>query len=650
MKKRWVALLLVTALVCESNTIYAKESKTVREVSGSIPVESEFDITEEAVNASKIEGTEVYWSISDGVLTIATSGDSAALPDYADGYDVPWVKNRSEVRKIVVQSGITGIGDYAFSNMRYLEEVEIQSKTLTTIGAHAFEGCDVMRKINLPDSVNDMGVYAFAKCTNLKEISQAGFVTPKNLKEIPEYAFAECEEIENVTISQNVEKISMCAFYSCGGLKEVEFAGNKLACIEEYAFADSGLTAITLPKSVSEIYAYAFSGCHSLKKVGFLTSGNDSLQIENDVFDNCGIVAFYTFGTGAAYDYVSTYYPDKHVAYISFSNESNFDVSIIGDTTYTGAQIQPKVKIKYRLNNNLVLVEGEDYTLSYDNNVDAGKQAVITIKGKNGYQGSMKVNFTIAPANLKEQAEVNNIPAQSYTGKAITPTVKVKVNGVALKKNVDYRVTYSNNVKVGDNASVTIEGIGNYTGSVVKKFAIKSDISDNNSDNKNDNVSSVAKATVTVKKQSYTGKALKPKVTVVVDKKTLKAGTDYKVTYANNKKIGKKAKVTITGIGNYKGSITKYFTIVPPKAKVKVRGNKLIISNYVSGADVYLTYKVSGKSKTTTLLWKAKKYKAKKCVDLTQLKKKYKGKKLTIKVYMKVNSLEGTASGNVSVK
>ncbi len=640
MKKKWIIILLATIMLCENSTVYALEHS---EITNSVPVEYEADITEVRVHTTTIDGTDIYWSISGDMLTLATSGESAMIPDFPDGNHVPWVRDKSNIRKIVIQTGITSIGNYAFSSMDKLEEVEIQSKTLSKIGAHAFQNCELLKKINLPDTVNDMGIYAFAECKRLKETSSKGFIIPENLHSIPEYAFADCDEIENVTISKNVEKISMCAFYSCGSMKNVDFAGNKLACIEEYAFADSGLETITFPASVRDIYAYAFSGCHSLKKVGFLTSINDSLNVENDVFNNCGILTFYTLGLGPAYDYVSANYPENHQTYISFSNANNFEIKILGDTTYNGSQIKPKVKIQYLLNNGSVLVENEDYTLSYENNVKVGKKAVLIIKGKNGYQGNRRLSFTIQPANLQKQASVKSIPAQSYTGKQITPTVEVKVNGSVLKKDVDYKVRYNNNINVGNNASIIIDGIGNYTGRITKQFSINSDISENQAN-------SASKTKITIKPQSYTGKKLTPKVTVVIGKKTLREGTDYKVSYSNNKKIGKKAKVTINGIGNYKGKITKYFTIVPPKAKVKVNGNKLRISNYASGADVYLTFTVEGSNKKTTLLWQAKKYKAKKCVDLTQLKNKYKGKMLKIKVYMKVDSLEGAYSKSVTLK
>ncbi|GEM_PF-4669937 len=76
-----------------------------------------------------------------------------------------------------------------------------------------------------------------------------------------------------------------------------------------------------------------------------------------------------------------------------------------------------------------------------------------------------------------------------------------------------------------------------------------------------DSRKSVSKATITVGNPMYNGKARKPSVTVKIDSKTLKQGTDYTVSYSNNVNAGSKAVVKISGIGNYKGTVTKYFTI-----------------------------------------------------------------------------------------
>ena len=141
----------------------------------------------------------------------------------------------------------------------------------------------------------------------------------------------------------------------------------------------------------------------------------------------------------------------------------------------------------------------------------------------------------------------------AYDGKAKKPGVTVKLNGKTLKNGTDYTVSYSNNIKVGT-AKVTITGKGNYTGSVSKTYSIKNNFK---------------KATVSgISTKAFTGKNITQSITVKYNGKTLKNGTDYTVSYSNNKSIGT-ATVKITGKGSYTGTVTKTFKINPAKQEIQ---------------------------------------------------------------------------------
>ena len=141
----------------------------------------------------------------------------------------------------------------------------------------------------------------------------------------------------------------------------------------------------------------------------------------------------------------------------------------------------------------------------------------------------------------------------AYDGKAKKPGVTVKLNGKTLKNGTDYTVSYSNNTKVGT-AKVTITGKGNYTGSVSKTYSIKNNFK---------------KATISgISTKAFTGKNITQNITVKYNGKTLKNGTDYTVSYSNNKKIGT-ATVKIAGKGSYTGTITKTFKINPAKQEIQ---------------------------------------------------------------------------------
>ena len=159
----------------------------------------------------------------------------------------------------------------------------------------------------------------------------------------------------------------------------------------------------------------------------------------------------------------------------------------------------------------------------------------------------------LAKTSISKASVTLSTSTYAYDGKAKTPSVNVKVNGKTLKKDTDYTVSYSNNTKVGT-AKVTITGKGNYTGSVSKTYSIKNNFK---------------KATVSgISTKAFTGKNITQSITVKYNGKTLKNGTDYTVSYSNNKSIGT-ATVKITGKGSYTGTITKTFKINPAKQEIQ---------------------------------------------------------------------------------
>ena len=131
--------------------------------------------------------------------------------------------------------------------------------------------------------------------------------------------------------------------------------------------------------------------------------------------------------------------------------------------TYEGKAIEPAVNIEG-------LKENEDYTVSYENNVNAGTGKAV-IKGTGGYEGTVEKDFTITPASISD-ADVKAIDAQEYTGKAVEPEVTLTFGGKTLEKDKDYTVSYSNNTEAGT-AKAAVSGKGNFRGSRDVEFTIE---------------------------------------------------------------------------------------------------------------------------------------------------------------------------------
>lgn len=209
-----------------------------------------------------------------------------------------------------------------------------------------------------------------------------------------------------------------------------------------------------------------------------------------------------------------------------------------------------------------------------------------------------------------------------YTGELLEPAVSLSYEGRTLAEDNEYTVSYSNNQSIGE-ATVMITGVRRFGGTLTRTFKIVPIPMKN------------CKASLSQTSYTYTGKAKKPTVTVKYNGKTLVKNVDYTVAYKNNKAIGK-ATVTITGKGNYTGSITKTFKILPAKVtqKTPVAGTKKVTVKYVTvkGSCRYqIAYRIKGTStwkKVNTTLTTAK-----------TIKKLKSGKKYQIKVraYKKVD-------------
>lgn len=113
---------------------------------------------------------EQGWSLQDGTLIITSQG---AMQDYTSARETPWFSDRADIRKIVVQNGVTSIGDYAFYGCENVTSVTLPA-TVTQIGKLAFYGCGSLNTLTLPDSLTMVEDYAFAKASGLGTIAFKG--------------------------------------------------------------------------------------------------------------------------------------------------------------------------------------------------------------------------------------------------------------------------------------------------------------------------------------------------------------------------------------------------------------------------------------------------------------------------------------------
>lgn len=222
------------------------------------------------------------------------------------------------------------------------------------------------------------------------------------------------------------------------------------------------------------------------------------------------------------------------------------DVTVDGEDqqTYSGKAITPELTLT---DENRTLVENTDYTLRYQDNTEAGV-AIAEITGTGNYTGRKVFYFDINKCDIKQQAVVELEELTAYTGNPITPSVKLTVKGSVLEKDRDYTISYHNNVNIGIGV-IDIKGVGCCDGRIVCWFDItERDLGE-------------AGYCTSIKYQSYTGEERNPEPVVIYNGKTLVKDVDYTVGYSNNTDVGE-AKIVITGIGNFSGTLTTEFEII----------------------------------------------------------------------------------------
>lgn len=335
--------------------------------------------------------------------------------------------------------------------------------------------------------------------------------------------------------------------------------------------------------------------------------------------DKDGVVTFHSTGKAVLTAKVGT--KSSSVTLNVQTVMENCQYSTIANQTYSPSKksYTPSVTVKH---DGVTLKNGTDYTLTYKNNTKVGTAQII-VTGKGNYAGTKTLSFKIVARNIASNISVNGVSNKTYTGSSITQSPKVYNNGVLLKSGTDYTLSYKNNTKVGK-ATMVIKGKGNYTGTYNKTFNItQRTISSSN--------------IVLAKSQyDYTGKAIKPSVTIKIGNNKI-SSSDYTVSYSNNVKVGT-ATVKVTGKGNLRGTATKTFKIMqqyPSKITISKTSYNLGV-----GETCKFTASISNAQyvKNTTLYWSS---------SNTKVATVDKNGKVTAKsrgtAYIKVRSANGKA-------
>lgn len=490
--------------------------------------------------------------------------------------------------RYLVDCGYTGNAPrhYELSKMDYDYSYEILNDG--TLRLYQYEGTDT--NIVVPDTIDGrkvtvLGNSTFQYCTQASDIESV--TLPDSLTTIEKNAFYNCEKLKSVTIPPNVSSIGLAAFVE--GLSESSLTEIKVDPENPYfsekdgvVFSKDGTKLIVFPSGRSGDYQipdgtvsvgdYAFYYCVNVSSI---TVPGSVRSLGEGAFGNCSSLTKAVLNEGL-----------EEIGEYAFQSSSGIRDIIIP------ASVKSVGKNGLRLSSECRIRVLSTDTVWAD---DAFRDSAL-IAGKK--DSTLQKYAEDRGYTFVELSADNRIPLQNewfeqitsdyeYNGKSHEPEIESSESAPELEQGSDYEVTYENNINAGT-ATVKITGKDIFCGTVERSFKITPD-------ENGMYVCYFAENNETYLETTFKGKKVEPEV--VID--GLVQGKDYTVTYVNNEKPGE-ARAELTGIGNYKGSETLYFTIygklpaVDPIADQTYTGKELtpaiVIPGLKAGEDYYMYY------------------------------------------------------------
>ena len=557
------------------------------------------------------------------------------------------------VKKVIINSGITAIGNYAFYDFSALTTVVIPDtvteigynafgyckslkavsmpKNLTDIGAGAFSGCKVLNNIVLPDSVRTVSSSSFYDTSfynnksnrkngllfsgkvllDADESTVSGNVTiPSGIKVLAEGCFQDCSKLTGIVMPDGITVIPIGTFSGCTKLKSVQFP-KTLVEIRDSAFSDcSSLSNISIPSTVKTIgheilFETAYYNNSKNWKNGLLYCGKSLVAADSDkvsgtctilsgttalakrCFDSCkmtsvvipdSVTVIPAFAFIYCHSLQSVRLPSRLTLIDSYAFEECSrlktvsipdSVKVIRDSAFDACESLQSVKLSSKLTtvNSCAFYDTSIKEITVPSSVTKiDEYAFGYYTNTYGYRAKVS-GFTVKG--------YNNTAAQKYAKDNGFKFVSLDVHKHTVKSPKITKATF------------TKDGVSTGTCSGCKK-TVKTVIY------------KVSYVKLSATKYAYNGKIHTPAVTVKDSKgKTLKLNTDYTVSYSSGRKYPGQYAVKITLKGNYSGTRTLYYSIVPATPTLQVSagyGRAYLKWNKQVGANGYVIYMATSKN------------------------------------------------------
>ena len=297
-----------------------------------------------SVAASGSCGENVTYTYDSETKEVVISGTGPMASHHGNYYNSPSPFCQSDIKTVIIEDGVTTIGQYMFYDCDSLVSISIPNSVIS-IESYALYDCDALTSLVIPDSVETIGRTAIYSCDNLFELSVG-----KNLKSIDMEVFSYCLNLKTVTwYPESISYDSYCFSYNnnietlnIGSANAFVPSGFKLRTVKTINFINgtesipdssfsgmTGLQTVTIPDSVTYIGSKAFYGCTSLTTV---TIPSSVKTIETSAFENCTELEFVYLNEGLERIEDKAFY---NCSYLT-------DINIPKSVTYIGETILGK--------------------------------------------------------------------------------------------------------------------------------------------------------------------------------------------------------------------------------------------------------------------------------------------------------------------
>ena len=514
--------------------------------------------TDVTVKLNMNKDQNIVWYIENNdTLHIGGTGN---MPDYdyvSGKYNIwtsaPWSteKIRNNMKKVIIDKGITSIGTYAFASLNYLEEVQIPDD-VTSMGRNAFYDCNSLVTIDIPKSVTEIGTAAFARCEKLENIT-----VPENITEINDLVFNHCHALKKINIPKKVTKIGQGAFWNCESLESITIP-EKITRIEDNTFENcQKLEMLAIPASVKYIGGYAFS----MNKNQTITFKGNKPEFGAYIFSGAtGTTVFYPANDSTWNGIESETFGGTDITWIAYNADALYatpeeNASVVAGEVDTEIEEEP---------------QEEDFTSdisSADNSSNADADDNTSIEDDTS-SDEVEINEESQEDfddSSEEEVQVFEAPVSYAQDDTVTTGESMMFSGLIpygryvflmFKDDKATDILENENILYIKQGNADSEGTISFRYMLKENFAnpIKKIYGDQPKDIKN------LKATLSETTYTYNGSAKKPSVKVTDGSYVLINGTDYTVSYSQNTNAGV-ATVQITGKGIYAGKKNVNFNI-----------------------------------------------------------------------------------------